>query len=517
MKTLGKIAGGIGLLLALTSVVTLFVTSGSLTVFAVKLGLGVAMIVLWAVTNGAGLANWARSAFFYSSSIAIGVVFLLLLGIGNYIVAKRDKTWDLTNKKIYSLSVQTETALKDLKEPVKIIAFVEGPAPEVLEDLFRRYRANSDEKFTYEFKDPRKNPDLALKYQLRQGQPAGVLVKGETHNLINLGRLANPQSAEQELTNGILKLTSVGSQKLYFLQGHGEWPLEPTAKGEEAAMASLTAIRRVLQDEGYAPEPLNLAERPEIPRDASAIVIAGARSKITDSEKAIITRYLDEGGRVFLLAEYGGDAGLGDVLAKWGVAFDQGVVADTRVSPEQPYMAISPFFGDHEITRLLTKARANVVFPTTMSITLAKDVPDVTATPLVLTTPYAWVESTISDRPELDSGEKTGQLTLAAAVTRNTAQVPNKRSDEARLLVFGDSEVLVGAFSYDPNRNLVMNSFAWATEQSKKITIRPPDRDISTIDLTADTLGTIRLLSMDLLPMLLIGIGLTIWLTRRAR
>jgi hypothetical protein len=76
---------------------------------------------------------------------------------------------------------------------------------------------------------------------------------------------------------------------------------------------------------------------------------------------------------------------------------------------------------------------------------------------------------------------------------------------------------MVGAFNYDPDRNLVMNALAWATMQTEKITIRPPDRDLSTIDLTPELFSTIRLLSMDLFPMLLMGVGLTIWLTRRAR
>ena len=49
----------------------------------------------------------------------------------------------------------------------------------------------------------------------------------------------------------------------------------------------------------------------------------------------------------------------------------------------------------------------------------------------------------------------------------------------------------------------------------QNITIRPPDRDISTLDLDEAMLGRIRFLAMDLLPMLLVGIGLTIWMTRR--
>lgn len=520
---LGKLAGGLGLLLVLSAPVTLLVTTGSLSVVYVKLALGLLFLTFWFLTNGAALTTFARSAFFYSSSAVLSAVLIALLVAANFITAKRSPTWDLTRKKIYSLSAQTESTLKGLKEPAKLIAFVEGAPPYTLEDLCQRYAALSD-KFTCEFKDPRKTPDLTLKYEIRSGQSAGVLIKGEgttgeSHATLNLARLASPQLGEQELTNGILKLNAVGTQKLYFTQGHGEWPLEPAGQTEEAAMASLVAIKRVLQDEGYAPEPLNLVERGEVPRDASALVIAGAKSKFTEPEVKALADFLDQGGRLLYLAEVGAEPGLDALLAKYGVQVDPGLVADAKVNPENPFIVITPFFGEHEITSPLSKAQSNVVMPTTRALTILKEgaLDGVATKPLVLTTEYAWLESEVTDHPSLDSGEKAGTMPLAVVATRNTAGAANKRSDEARLLVFGDSELMVGAFGYDPDRNLVMNSLAWATMQTEKITIRPPDRDLSTIDLTPELFSTIRLLSMDLLPMLLIGVGLTIWLTRRAR
>ena len=40
LKTIGKIAGGVGTLLVCTSIITLLITSGSFLLFGVKLGTG---------------------------------------------------------------------------------------------------------------------------------------------------------------------------------------------------------------------------------------------------------------------------------------------------------------------------------------------------------------------------------------------------------------------------------------------------------------------------------------------
>ncbi|MFY0578858.1 hypothetical protein ACN28S_35405 [Cystobacter fuscus] len=80
----------------------------------------------------------------------------------------------------------------------------------------------------------------------------------------------------------------------------------------------------------------------------------------------------------------------------------------------------------------------------------------------------------------------------------------------------GDSELLFDSnWGHEGNRNLVMNAFGWATHQSDKVTIRPPDRATSSLTLDAALLGRIRFLATDVLPLSLLGVGLAIWLSRR--
>ncbi|HVE85687.1 MAG TPA: Gldg family protein, partial [Myxococcales bacterium] len=357
------------------------------------------------------------------------------------------------------------------------------------------------------------------KYELRQGQNAIVLTRGEgkaeSHTTVNT-------PSEQELTNGLIKITAVGEKKVYFLVGHGEWsPDEDPSQGPNGppVETSITELKRDLTQEGYAPETLHLAGKTEVPRDAALVIIAGAKQPVSPKEAEVLEKYLDEGGRVAFFAEAQVEAGLDKLLAAYGVQVDKGILADMQFAVDSPYNVLSIFYGNHEITRLLRTQPLNTQFITARGLTLLKEgvSADVKAEPLVLTSPQAWEESTPDQNPQPSSGEKVGSIPIAAVVTKAIgAGVQQKRNDEARLVVFGDSELLVDAFwGHEGNRNLVLNALAWTTNQAQKVTIRPPDRDISTIDLDKPMLDRIRLVSTDLLPLAVLGLGMAIWLTRR--
>jgi hypothetical protein len=541
MRTLGKICGGLGLLLLLTSPITYGLTSSSAWYGVIKAAIGVVLLGLYGVTvylkpagaqtpvtknplaellGGAGASGQGnRAGFFLLSSLLIGLVAIGGAGAVNYIAAKRNQTWDLTNKKIFSLAPQTLSTLSALKEPVTAIGFLPATHPyyESLEAIFKQYHAGSD-KFVYQLKDPRKNPDLAAKYQLKEGQATVVLTRGEgakeAHAVLNV-------VSEQDLTNALIKLNTVGEQKVYYLMGHGEWSLDEAAptNNEEPSVTVAAEFKKSLLQEGYAPETLSLVEKNnEIPRDAAALIIAGAKSPFTEGEKAALGKFLEQGGRLLYFADARGEPGLDKLLALYGVQVDNGLVADNKVNPMNPYVIASAFYGDHEITRILKELKMNIEFPSTRGLSVLHEglAQGVTPTPLVMTSPYAWEETNITDDPQLSDGEKTGSIPLVIASTRNTSTADGKRFDEGRVLVYGDAVVLVDAlWGHEANRNLVLNGIAWATTQVNKITIRPPDRDISTIDINGATMERIRFISMDLLPLSLAGIGLAIWISRR--
>ncbi|MBM4379982.1 MAG: GldG family protein [Deltaproteobacteria bacterium] len=515
-RTIGKILGAAGLVLLLSSGFTWLITSGSAALAGAKAASGVVLIGIFFFTNWEGMGQFAskRSSLFVLSSAVMTLSVLAGLSAINYVAAKKNKAWDLTSKKIYTLAPQTQTALKDLKEKVKAIGFLaaKDPAYEPLENLLQRYADETPERFEYAFKDPMKHPDLTAKYNVKQGASTVVLVRGEgemqTQTSLNI-------ISEQELTNALLKLNAGGEQKVCVVAGHGEFPLEPQP-GQPGT--SLSELKQSLAQEGYTTEALNLAGQQEVPRDCGLVVVAGSRGAFAEPEVATLQKFLAEGGRLAYFAEMNAEPGLDKLLATYGIQVDPGIVADLRFANRSPYHVVSPFFSEHEVGKLLKGLQMNILLPTVrgLSVLHTPEAEGATATPVLTSSPYAWVESTPNDEPEPNEGEKAGQLPLVVASTRNTASAPNKRFDEGRVVVFGDSELLVDAnWGYEPNRNLVMNALAWTSTQVNKVTIRPPDRDISTIDIDDQTMGQLRFFATDLLPLSLLMVGLGIWIARR--
>jgi ABC-type uncharacterized transport system involved in gliding motility auxiliary subunit len=532
----------IGIGLVLTSWVSAL-SSGNYWFAVARAALGVILVGLWVAasyktfTKGparpppvAGAAKTmsgaSRASFFFLTTALISVFAVAAVSAVNFIVNKRNKTWDMTSKKIWSLAPQTTSALEGLKEPVKAVAFIGSTEPErdALDHFLRRYADVSD-KFSYEMKEPDKNPDLVNKYQVRPGSPTIVLTRGEgdkeSHSAVSLTALKRG-GAEQELTNALIKLDRVGEQKVYFLTGHGEWPVDAQPGMLESDKASVASeLKASLMQEGYAPETLSLAEKKnEVPRDAAAVIVAGARTPFASSEVEAVRTYLSQGGRLLYFADDRGEPGLDPVLAQHGIQVDPGLLADDQVAPEHPYVIFLATYAEHEATRLLRAMRINVEFRTArgLSVVNAGVLPGVTPTPLVLTFNTTWEESTPTANPTLTQGEKVGPVAAVMASERSVGEAPNKRFDSARLVVFGDSDILVdSAWGHEGNRNLVLNSLAWATQQTTRITIRPPDRDISSLDMNEETLLRIRFVAIDLVPSLLIGVGLTLWMVRRNR
>src|SRR5690348_365856 len=105
LRTLGKILGALGLVSLLSAPYSYFLTTGSVWIAGGKVVLGALLLGAYFATNLREFNQFAsrKSTFYLVSSIAmLAVVLVALVGV-NYITAKKNKSWDLTTKKIFTL------------------------------------------------------------------------------------------------------------------------------------------------------------------------------------------------------------------------------------------------------------------------------------------------------------------------------------------------------------------------------------------------------------------------------
>src|SRR5204863_6424261 len=140
--------------------------------------IAVAGIAFYFATNVGEMGDqFTGRGSFYNTISAVFAVLLVAVLVGvNYIVVKKPKQWDFTKDKVYTLSDQTQSALKGLKEEVKIRAFFSPLEPEhgELENRIRQYKQYTD-KLSLEFLDPARHRKEVVDANITSSGPRIVI------------------------------------------------------------------------------------------------------------------------------------------------------------------------------------------------------------------------------------------------------------------------------------------------------------------------------------------------------
>src|SRR5215212_7471106 len=323
----------------------------------------------------------------FSAMTGLSVIAVLVILIGlNYLVERRDKRWDLTATKSNSLSDQSVKVLNSLKTPVKITV-VELPTN------FQRFR---DVLSTYEFA----TKNVQIEYLDPDRNPGRVKELGVT----NYGTVVFEQNGrrervmsdrEQELTNALIKVTTGKEAKAYFVQGHGE---KDSAGSDRNGYSSAVDV---LKRDNYAVDRVALAQTPEVPADASVLIVAGPTSDYLPAEIDAIKKYLRKGGKaLFLLDPLMGTAmrpipNLEGMLKEWGISLGHDVVLDVSGISQDATIPIATSYPDHPITKDFNTFTA---FPLAQSVKGVADTnlgPSASVQDVIKTSERSWSEADV--------------------------------------------------------------------------------------------------------------------------
>ena len=469
-----------------------------------------------------------RGAKYGTMSIVSIVVFLGILAAVNYLGTRQSKRWDLTANQVYSLSDQTIKILKDLKEPVHVTVFERNDRQDPHKDRLEEFQYQTT-RLTTEYVDPDREPTRAASAKIESLPTILFEFKGRTERVTS--------SAEQDLTNALIKVVTGTTRKVYFTQGHGEKDSASTDRGGYS-----TAVEAMKQD-NFAVDQLVLMQQKTIPDDATVVVIAGPTTDFFPPEIEALNAYAAKGGKVLVLLDplIKGPAQplLTQFLADWGIRAGTDVVLDAsgmgQMLGTDASVPVAAQYPSHPITEGF---RVITAYP--MSRTMAPiegGSNSHTAQPIVNTSPQSWSEADlvalVSGKAQVefnaDKGDKQGPITLAAAVSAPATVTPpapsgngtpaspdTERKPETRLVAVGDSDFASNmAVGIAGNRDLFLNSLNWLSQQENLIAVRPRQPEDRRLTLTADQQNRIMILVLFIIPGLVFTTGVYTWWKRR--
>lgn len=448
----------------------------------------------------------------HGTNTAIAILAMLgILVLLNFIVIKENFRWDLTKSKKYTLSDQTKNVLKGIDEGVEVTLFYQtgNPERESAESLIKEYQEENS-NINVNFIDPDKKPTEAKKYGIER---YGTIVfeKGDKTEMV-------VTATESEFTSSILKLTRDEEKHIYFLEGHGEKDIDAMDE------ANYGLVKTSLEKEGYKVSKLSMLTKPEIPEDASVLVIAGPQKKLLDKEMEEIEKYVDDGGKLFLLidpkTEVKESTGFSKLVEKWGVHSDRNVVIDpVQYFWTDPSAPVISEWEPHQITDKLPAA----FFPGVGEMSPADDAPlEYMVTSLAKTSASSWLEKEIDNNEvQFDEGsDKQGPISIAVAVQEQSqAEEDEEDNDEkARLVLVGDSDFASSGFSDAlGNQDFFLNSVNFLAEDEDLISIRPKEEEERTVALTGRQAQYIFYTTVFGMPAIVIIAGILVWIKRRKK
>lgn len=524
MRAVGTFLGVTGLVVLLSSSTLgfyFFGLSSWLTLGPIAFGL--VALAAWLVLSYDKLTERLsqRSGAFYGLTIGYGAALVALLAGVFWLLAREERSWDLTSSGVHSLAEQSVKVAAGLQDPVRVTAFYEKGAPEtdVLDELVDRYQRHTD-KIEYRRLSPSTAIEEVRAYGITEEGPRVVVEtnwsdpakKKEARFRVELAELNH----EESFTNALIQAGQRARPRVYFLAGHGESETRDTgSSGMQSAAADLSG-------EGYDVVPLNLVTVQRIPDDASVLIVPGPKQPLLPPEAAELQRWVDAGGALMLLLEPGTKPGFEALLGQFGVQVNDDTIIDLSpfgsIFGGGPDTAIAVEYGAHPIVGKLTNAAT--IFPQARSLSIN---PGTQANPTALarTGERAWGETKLDDGSgELawDEGEVRGPVVLAVAAELPVGPEDAEPGKSARLVVFGDASFASNQYKQlGSNRNLFLNSVGWLTAQEQKVAIRPNTRGGNRIVLTPSQREGIAFFVLYGLPVAILSFGLGLWLVRRQR
>ena len=431
-----------------------------------------------------------------SYSSIMTVIVLAVIVVINLIVAQipTSKTQiDLSTQKMYSITDETKTALKDLDQDVTLYYIVQkGSEDDTIEKLLEHYDELSDH-IKVETKDPDLYPKFTSQYTDQTVAANSVIVVcGDKSKVVSNSDMwetsTNYQTyqtqttgfdGEGQITSAITYVTSENNPKVYWVTGHGE------ASESDLSTNFSDAINK--NNVGISDLALMTDD---IPEDAEELVIMSPTTDFSDMPN------------------------LDSILENYGVKRSSGIVVETdsqHYYPQMPYYLL-PNIQSDDIT---TEVKSNyILMPVAQAIQKLDSYRDtITIKSLLTTTEDAYIENDPENSTWSKSADsETGAFDLGVSITET---VDDK---ETQIIYFSSASMLSSQIDQaisGANSKLAATALTSMCDVEQTVVIPSKSTSYTNLVFTQGAVNTWSIITIAGIPLVLVVIGVMIWMKRR--
>lgn len=453
-------------------------------------------------------------------SLAITAIVLAILVALNVMVSALPSTYtnlDISSSKLYSITSNTKVVVNALEDDVTIYWIVQsGEEDDVIENLLNKYESLSDHIDVVK-RNPDVYPTFAEQYTDEEVANNSLVVEcGEKSRYIgyddiyvseaNMSTYSYDYSFDGEgaITSAIDYVVNEEQPQLYVLEGHGEAELSESFSTQ-------------IEKENIETTTFSLVNADSIPEEADAILIYAPSSDISEEEKNMLSEYVDNGGKLMVLAgptEDGTLENLYSILSDYGVEVQEGIVVEEdreHYAFQAPYVLL-PDMASDEITDPLLEENYYAILPIAQGMTV-NSTEKGTVTELLTTsdTAFSKVDGYSLTTYEKEDGDIDGPFTVGLSI---------EGSNEGQIVRFSSSQFLedmYNSYSSGANLDLAMNALSSLVGENDAVSIRSKSLNYNYLTISDSVSTVLKQLMIGVFPLVYLAIGGVVILRRRKR
>lgn len=453
------------------------------------------------------------------TTVVIAVIVLVNVVIGMSGISKYVR-FDITENKIFSISQQSIDLLKSLEKDVEI--FILSPENSytnlTVTEIIDQYVRNGNGKIIGpRYVDLDKDPTFISK-NFDPDRVAGInagdiIVRcGKNLRVLNNsdfmeisydyygGASVTGLKVEQAFTSAIKSVTAEKVNTVYFVSGHGEYGVD-----------DLSQIKSSLSLNNYEIKETTLTA--PVPEDADVLFFPSPTNDLLGSELENLKRYLENGGDAIFLFDVQGSlqdlSNFNEVFSAYNLQLNYDLVNEfTQANYLKENWMIRPMVYMSDVTKNLNPDQLFIYLPMSRSVSVL----NVKKQNLEVSLLFGTTDNSTSI--DLNAGiQRFGPFYLGAL-----SQLEIGSANHSRIALIGNCTFITDEYTSELGSNgsrYIISILNWMQERKDEVMIPAKSIETPPLNMTQQSRILVFILLIAVIPIIIIGTGLFVWIRRK--